>query len=151
MAGGEDPELRLEDVLAARLRISRDLFLDVFGAGWAKQEQQNRDWPFQPDRQPWYVAGTPAQLMLQIDDGIATVARPVGRWQGVAELVYEPTGSVVLAGDPEADRKVIAGLLAARRSSFRYCPLCREQTPPELRDGGLECMSCGERWRGILH
>ncbi|GAB3283111.1 hypothetical protein GCM10027456_77510 [Kineosporia babensis] len=142
---------RLEDALAAQLSIDRDQFLDVYGAAWEVLEQ-----PLDPgdidqdDSKPWYVAGRPLQLMLQIDGPRALIARPVGRWQGVYPLVYGPADAKEISGDPATDKQMVAALLKARRATFRFCSLRRSQNAPEWMTGST-CMGCASQWLGVVY
>lgn len=149
-----DRPARVEDELAASLGLDVVDLVERFGAGWQRVDPSAEQAESSMRGQPWFVAGEPPQLMLQPTTQPTTrgvlVARPVGRWLDWGAPTYEPADVRSLVGDPSGDAQVIGSLVRARRSSFRYCALCRRLTPPEYREGA-ECMSCGERWRGVVH
>ena len=105
-----------------------------------------RDWrevhaPDEPDAD-WYLAGNPPQLMVGFPNGSAHLAQPVGQWQGVAELHYQPKRATEISiSDGQHLRDVRDDLLRRRRATFRYCASCLRLTPPELRLDNV-CMDC---------
>ena len=143
-------------VLARRLGMELAHFVETFGAGWtlATGPASGALSSGAEDLDDWYVAGEPAQLMLNVGDDGPRLARPRGRWHGASRLVLEPVDAQSIPGlldtDSEALTRVIADLLRKRRASFRYCNLCFRVTPPEYHEGDA-CMSCQEEWRGIVH
>jgi len=153
---GED---RLELTLARRLTLDLGRFLEIYGAGWREcppdwdeylRWENLEKYLARGEQTPWYIAGEHPVLMLQINGGIGTVARPVGRWHGVAELAYEPADNTILTGAIDQNKEAVAQILGKRRSEFRYCLLCRASTPPE-RMSRSECMGCSAKWLGVRY
>ena len=141
----QDVEIRLSNALG----LSLTQFIETFGAGWQPVDGPESR-PVDEDDEQWFLAGDPPQLMMRIGRYGACVARPSGQWHGVANLTYSPQDVFRLSGSDAEDGEAIARLLSARRSSFRYCSICRGVTPPEWRHGRV-CMSCSERWLGFVH
>lgn len=134
--------------LAAQLELTVGAFVVLFGAGWARAPGADAL------ETGWYVAGDPAQLMLMVSDDGVRLARPRGRWHGASELVFEPVTECRIPAaafsDSDLVHTVVANLLRRRRSAFRYCPYCRELTPPEYWHGAA-CMGCASRWHGVVY
>ena len=142
---------RLEEHLAGRVGLPVLDFVETFGAGWRPAGPVGGEEARGSDDVTWYVTGEPPQLMLGVVSfGEVKVARPVGRWVGPGELAYLPVDQQPVRGHADVDGPVVAALVRSRRTSFRYCSLCRALTPPELREG-TECMSCQSRWRGVVY
>lgn len=143
-----------EAYLAQRLGMQLDEFVELFGAGWREAEPFRHQLLSGDDWGEWYVAADPPQIMLALTaDDRVRLARPRGVWQGVAELSLQPVDERTVPRGLEATdevRSIVADLLRRRRSTFRYCRYCRDLTPPEYWEEGA-CMSCSERWLGVVH
>lgn len=143
------------EILAARLGIDATDFVETFGAGWTPVVTTAAGGlgASDDDGSDWYAAGNPTQLMLDLGSNGPRTARPRGTWQGPGALVLIPV-DVQPIGDLMDARPELARVLAAhlrkRRATFRYCRLCYQVTPPEYLEGDA-CMSCQERWRGVVH
>lgn len=141
----------VEHELAGQLGVDVGSFVEIFGAGWSALPADLDTGGLDESR--WFVAGAPAQLMLSVGDDIVRLARPRGRWEGVAGLRLEPHDERTLPrflGDPDEARRQVKDLLQRRRASFRYCRYCLELTPPEYWHSGA-CMSCASQWQGVLY
>jgi len=138
-----------EPYLASALDLSIEDFVHLCGSDWTQLPPNAGSLP----HEEWFIAGTPAQLMLSVGSYGPAMARPVGRWD-VQTLLYEAVDRHVIAAQSTQDRAYAAqvrrDLLRKRRRSFRYCPICMEQTPPEYWCEG-HCMGCGQRWLGVVY
>lgn len=129
----------------------------ALGDGWYA------GWPSSPpevsDDVRTYLRGTPPDLMLVLTEDTATVAAPVGVWDGVWPMYYVP-GQPQTAASLLDRRGALAALSAAlpsiaagRRASFSRCRYCRRTTPPEYAhaDDPRVCMACAEKHLGVVH
>ncbi len=143
----QDVDATAESDLARQLGMAVRRFVELFGADWRPVDpydgQHDRD-------ETWYIAGDPPQLMLAVIAGGVILARPRGRWDGVADLRWEPIDERALPHGAEDEAPtVVADLLRRRRSAFRYCPYCRDLTGPESWTEGA-CMGCAAKWLGVV-
>ena len=147
--------------LAARLGMSVDDFVAVFGAGWTEVEGTPwHDFDADPsggleaDVTPWMISGRPPQLMIRVFDSWVHVARPVGTWSGPGELRYHAADRISFdrwqLDDPRTSR-AIKDLERRRRREFRYCAYCREAKAPEERMAPTLCYGCASTWHGVVY
>jgi len=79
----QDVNATAESDLARRLGTAVGRFVELFGADWRPVNPYDR----QHDRdETRHIAGDPPQLMLAVVAGGVILARPRGRWDGVADL-----------------------------------------------------------------
>lgn len=151
--------------LAATLGIDLREFVDIFGAAWRRNDAEPwHDYDEDPSGKlafeptPWFIAGEPPQLMLRVFPHGVFVGRPEGIWaHGTHGLEYQPGHQEYVGRDREpetfAERAdvVVRKMLTARRRTFKYCPYCRAQTPPELRWKDDRCQDCASQWDGVVY
>lgn len=149
-----------DEYLAGALGMAARDFVEMFGSGWSTDAPILPAVDAEPSGgrngwfEPWFVSGRPAQLMLRVDDPVAELAIPRGRWvYGTHGLGYEPIERrrVVPRERPDEAESVIREFLKRRRSGFRYCRYCRQITPPELRIASDCCMTCATIHQGVVY
>ena len=136
--------------LAALLGVAPERLLAVTGGGWVPAEVPAAH----PPGARWFASGVPVQVLLGLAGRTLAVARPVPRWHGAAGLVTEALDVEELAVDdveltPEVVTAAVDRAVRRRRGSFRWCPLCRELTPPEWSHDRHSCSDCAVRYRGV--
>lgn len=146
--------------LAGVLGLPASTFARTFGAQWhAAPGPTPHDFDSDPsggleaEVTPWFLGGSPPQLMARVFDHGIFLATPEGSWAGGTHtLVYRPAEQRYLAAD-ELDtptvEQLVRDLLRRRRSTFRYCRYCRRPTPPELRVEDC-CIECAGVWEGVV-
>ena len=147
--------------LAARLGMSTDEFVHLFGAGWTEiHSLPSHDFDADPsgglegDVTPWMISGRPPQLMIRVFDYWVHLARPVGSWDGPGGLEYRPAGLVSISRPDFEDphlHDTIKDLEQRRRKEFRYCGMCREAKAPEERMTATLCYGCASAWEGVVY
>lgn len=94
---------------------------------------------------PWHIQGDPPQLMIRVFQHGVFLARPEGTWmQGMHILEYSARDEAYLARhemSPDRAAALVGPILRRRRRTFRWCPICRGHTPPELSMNET-CMRC---------
>ena len=151
------------DALARDLGWDATEFADLFGGAWRLAESAPVFHDFDADPSgggglplgSWHVLGEPPQLMLRLSpwNGVF-LARPEGVWAGgTHRLEYHAVDEHYLPDDRlEVEAAgVVRRLVTARRRTFRYCPYCLEQVPPERRAEADVCMGCASSWLGVVY
>lgn len=129
--------------LTGLLSVAPEQLVQVLGAGWRRETA-----PPDSSTEQWFVSGEPPQVAVGFDGFVFVLARPNPRWKGPAQLEWHFDGDHRFAAedllhDSESLAQVAEGIARGRRSSFRWCRMCRQVAAPEgfLRSDGI-CMGC---------
>jgi hypothetical protein len=152
--GGEDATIEVLGALMPGVETSSSMPLLVverdhqnalaIGVGWRRIESADLD-----AGRRWYIAGTPPQVLLGLDDETAIVGAarvvPVNRL-GPAQMMADRLSSATALSRPDTAQRVLRRLHTAenrRRALFEHCLMCRTYLPPEdmFDDRCLACMS----------
>jgi hypothetical protein len=105
-----------------------------------------------------FTAGDPAEVVVHLTPSSVVVSEYAGTWDGRHSFTARPrrVGIVKWKRLPETPlfnvvTQLIKGAREMRLGRYRTCPYCETPTPPESLNADGLCLSCAERYRGVVH
>ena len=105
-----------------------------------------------------FTGGSPAEVVVHLGASSVVVSEYAGVWATPDRFVVKPRRVGLLKWRRLSETAVmhaltvlIKGAREIRRSRYRPCTVCGEQTPPESLFSDDQCVECATEPRDIVH